>query len=59
MRRALHGGPAPRWGVQLIVILAIVSYFGAGVSKLRHSGLDYLDGETKPDEDRSEPGAAK
>jgi hypothetical protein len=40
-------GPAvPRWGVQLVLLTIIMGYFGAGVAKLRHGGVAWLDGQT-------------
>ncbi len=43
---AVVGRPVPRWGVQLVLIVLIVGYWGAGVAKLRHGGVEWLDGET-------------
>lgn len=34
------------WGVNLILLLLIATYFTAGISKLRFGGTSYLDGET-------------
>jgi hypothetical protein len=40
-------GPAvPRWGLQLILVVVVIGYFGAGVSKLRHGGVEWLSGKT-------------
>lgn len=35
-----------QWGVNLLLLLLITTYFTAGISKLRFGGLDYLDGKT-------------
>jgi hypothetical protein len=43
---ALTGPPVPRWGTQLVLVLITLVMFSAGVSKLRHSGVRWADGET-------------
>ena len=39
-------GPVPKWGLNLILIVLVLTYFTAGVSKIRHGGLEWLDGKT-------------
>ena len=46
LRAALAGTPVPRWGTQLILVLIVLLFFSAGVSKLRYSGLAWADGQT-------------
>lgn len=46
LRAALTGVPVPRWGTQLILVLIVLLFFSAGVSKLRYSGLAWADGQT-------------
>ena len=36
----------PKWGLSLILILLVLTYFTAGISKIRHGGIKWLDGET-------------
>ena len=36
----------PKWGLNLILILLVLTYFTAGISKIRHGGLKWLDGAT-------------
>lgn len=43
---ALKGPPVPPWGMKLILLLVILVFFSAGLSKLRYSGLKWADGET-------------
>jgi uncharacterized membrane protein YphA (DoxX/SURF4 family) len=43
---ALTGPAVPRWGTQLILVLLAAMFFSAGISKLRHSGLRWADGQT-------------
>jgi len=43
---ALKGPPVPPWGLKLILLLVVLIFFAAGVSKLRYSGLKWADGET-------------
>jgi len=38
--------PPPKWGLNLILILLVLTYFTAGISKIRHGGLKWLDGAT-------------
>ncbi|SMC54959.1 hypothetical protein [Cellulophaga tyrosinoxydans] len=35
-----------KWGVTLLLLLLILTYFTAGISKLRYGGTNYLDGNT-------------
>ncbi len=42
----LAGTPVPRWGTQLMLVLIVLLFFSAGVSKLRYSGLAWADGQT-------------
>ncbi|MCW5517041.1 hypothetical protein J1G40_12330 [Muriicola sp. Z0-33] len=39
-------GPPPKWGLNLILIVLVLTYFTAGVSKIRHGGIKWLDGAT-------------
>ena len=34
------------WGLQLVLTLVVVTYFTAGISKIRYGGTDWLDGST-------------
>jgi hypothetical protein len=43
---AVAGSPVPRWGVQLVLVLVATMYCTAGVAKLRHGGIAWLDGST-------------
>lgn len=36
----------PNWGFKLVLALVLVTYFTAGVSKIRYGGLKWLDGST-------------
>jgi hypothetical protein len=44
-RRAL-GDSSSVWPLRLILVLLALTYFTAGVSKLRHGGADWTDGQT-------------
>ncbi len=44
--RSLAGPAVAPWGPRLILVLLAIVYFASGVSKLRHSGLQWADGET-------------
>ncbi len=43
---ALIGAAAPRWGVQLVLVLVATFYFASGFAKLRISGVEWMDGQT-------------
>jgi hypothetical protein len=43
---AVAGPAVSRWGLQLILVVVVIGYFGAGVSKLRHGGAEWLNGQT-------------
>ncbi|MBT8183886.1 MAG: hypothetical protein KJN76_03530 [Eudoraea sp.] len=45
-RPKIPGSPPPKWGLNLILVLLVLTYFTAGVSKIRHGGLKWLDGAT-------------
>ncbi|WP_373518384.1 hypothetical protein [Pricia sp.] len=34
------------WGINLVLTLVVVTYFTAGISKIRYGGADWLDGST-------------
>ncbi len=36
----------PKWGFNLILALVVITYFTAGVSKIRYGGLKWVDGTT-------------
>lgn len=38
--------PPPNWGLNLVLIVLVLTYFTAGVSKIRHGGAEWLDGAT-------------
>ena len=42
----LAGPAVPRWGLQLVLITVALFYFASGSSKIRHGGLEWLDGNT-------------
>ena len=46
MREVLAGPAVPRWGTQLILVLIATVMLSAGLSKLRHGGLRWADGQT-------------
>jgi hypothetical protein len=45
-RAALLGGATSVWPLRLMLILIVLTYFTAGVSKLRHTGPSWTDGRT-------------
>lgn len=46
-RKTKSKNKVPNWGVQLILLLVVLTYFAAGVSKLRYgNGINWLDGAT-------------
>ncbi|WP_299554826.1 hypothetical protein [Seonamhaeicola sp.] len=38
--------PTPKWGFNLVLALVAVTYFTAGLSKIRYGGLKWMDGST-------------
>jgi hypothetical protein len=45
-RARLFGGATSVWPLRLMLILIVLTYFTAGVSKLRHTGPEWVDGKT-------------
>jgi hypothetical protein len=43
---ALKVAPVARWGKQLILVLLVTIFLSAGISKLRHGGMQWADGRT-------------
>ena len=46
LRAALTGPPVARWGTQLVVTLFATLLFAAGLAKVRHGGVRWMDGHT-------------
>lgn len=38
--------PTSSWGLKLVLTLVVVTYFTAGISKIRYGGMDWLEGST-------------
>ena len=43
---SMIGPPVPRWGVVLVMVLVATFYFASGFTKIRTSGLAWMDGHT-------------
>jgi hypothetical protein len=43
---APRAATVPAWPAQLVLVLLVAGYFTAGLSKLRHGGLAWVDGKT-------------